>query len=214
MNRDIASFRENYTKGGLQLKEVNDNPLKQFDLWMGDAIKEGIKEPNAMCLSTVDDQGFPDGRIVLLKGYDEEGYIFFTNYKSVKGLQLEINPKCSLVFLWKEIERQVRIRGTVKKLSNEKSQAYFNTRPTASQIGAWASPQSKTISNRAYLEERFKEKKEEFSKIEKIPIPPNWGGYIVSPIEIEFWQGQRSRLHDRVKYLRCEDGWRKERLAP
>ena len=177
-------------------------------------IATEISEPNAMTLATASADGFPSARIVLLKGFDEEGFVFYTNYNSYKANQLDENPKACLVFFWKELERQVRISGIVTRVTEEESDIYFHSRPVGSRIGAWASPQSQSIENREWLEQVFEKKKEEFRQGE-IPRPPHWGGYRLKPVIVEFWQGRFSRLHDRIQYTLDENGaWKIERLAP
>ena len=193
--------------------DVNKNPINQFADWWDEAIDSNIEEANAMTLATVNEQGYPSARIVLLKDFNEYGFVFFTNYESRKGKSLLNNPKAAVVFFWKELERQVRIEGIVEKISEEESTAYFTSRPIESKIGAWASPQSKSIESRTFLEERFKNYEQQFSNHD-IPKPPHWGGYIVKPLRIEFWQGRPGRLHDRIEYNKNNEGWTIERLAP
>ena len=197
----------------LSENDVHKNPISQFAIWWDEAISSNIEEVNAMTLATVNEEGYPSARIVLLKDYNEKGFVFFTNYESRKGKSLLINPNASIVFFWKELERQVRIQGVVEKISEEESTAYFTSRPVESKIGAWASPQSEVIESRDFLETRFKNFEEKYSKIE-IPKPPHWGGYIVKPSRIEFWQGRPGRLHDRIEYNKNNEGWTIERLAP
>lgn len=210
----ISHLRREYSLGNLRRKDLLPDPIAQFRVWFDAVIAAGITEPNAMTLSTVTANGKPSARIVLLKGVDERGFSFFTNYESRKGHELAANPHASLTFLWKEMERQVRVEGTVTKVSHEESEAYFNIRPRNSRLGAWVSNQSQVIANRAVLEENMKELQARYPG-EEIPLPPNWGGYIVKPELIEFWQGQRSRLHDRFVYQYQADGsWKLERLAP
>jgi pyridoxamine 5'-phosphate oxidase len=171
---------------------------------------------NAMTLATVSAQGQPSARIVLLKGLDERGFAFFTNYDSRKGAELEGNPRCALLFPWQDLERQVRVEGTVARLSGEENAAYFRTRPRASQLGAWASPQSRTVGSRAELDHLYDEAATRFPEGSDVPLPPHWGGYLVTPEVVEFWQGRRGRMHDRLRYRRAEErgGWLVERLAP
>ena len=189
-------------------------PKEQFDYWWDDAVKSDIQEVNAMTLATVDKEGVPAARIVLLKGYDERGFVFFTNYNSAKGNELTDNANACLVFFWKELERQVRITGITEKISAEESIAYFNSRPDGSKIGAWASPQSLAVAGKAWLKETFDYYLERF-KHGEIPKPPHWGGYRVKPVKAEFWQGRPSRMHDRILYTKQTDGsWKIERLAP
>ena len=195
-------------------KDVEANAIRQFDKWWQEAIHSEIDEVNAMTLATASADGIPAARIVLLKGYDERGFVFFTNYDSFKGLQLAENPRACLVFFWKELERQVRITGLVEKVSDEESDTYFNSRPEGSRIGAWASPQSQVIESREWLEEREKTLVKDFTG-KPLNRPAHWGGYRVKPINIEFWQGRPSRLHDRIQYaLQGDNSWIIERLAP
>ncbi|EPR69912.1 pyridoxamine 5'-phosphate oxidase [Cyclobacterium qasimii] len=210
----LSDIRIEYSSKKLNLNEINSNPLEQFKVWLSEAITAQVNEPTAMHLCTINDEGHPSGRIVLLKGADE-GFVFFTNYSSHKGKQLAKHPVASLTFFWPELERQVRIEGTVAKTSTDESDEYFKSRPEQSQIGAWTSPQSEVIPDRAYLEERQLEIEKRFNS-EPIIRPENWGGYRLSPTSMEFWQGRPARLHDRVFYS-IKDGnseWTMERLAP
>jgi pyridoxamine 5'-phosphate oxidase len=212
MAAKIANIRKNYSQKKLSESKTNPDPLKQFAKWWKQAIKSEMVEPNAMTLATASPDGVPSARIVLLKEFGENGFTFFTNYNSFKGQQLSENPKACLVFFWKELERQVRITGLVEKISDEANDAYFYSRPVDSQLGAIASPQSQVIENREWLDEKFKQLKKEKSNIQR---PTNWGGYIVKPVIIEFWQGRPGRLHDRLQYTLQQDGeWKMERLAP
>lgn len=214
MSSTIADIRKDYRLQSLLEKDVDPNAMKQFDTWWQEAIHSAIDEVNAMTLATASADGVPSARIVLLKGYDEKGFVFFTNYESFKAKDLAENPRACLVFFWKELERQVRITGLVEKVSAEESDLYFNSRPQGSRIGAWVSPQSQVIKNRDWLDERTKELTEKYTT-EPLTRPPHWGGYRVKPICIEFWQGRASRLHDRIQYTLGEDGkWNIERLAP
>lgn len=214
MNPSIADLRKDYAAQVLLEKDAAPNPIDQFRLWWQQALAAQIEEPNAMTLATASPDGMPSARIVLLKGFDAAGFQFFTNYKSYKAAQLDENPKACLVFFWKELERQVRIVGLVKKMPAADSDAYFQSRPEGSRIGAWTSPQSQVIDNRAWLDERFEQLKQEMEGKE-IERPPHWGGYVVQPVIVEFWQGRKSRLHDRLQYSLQEDGaWKLERLAP
>lgn len=214
MNKAIADIRKEYASETLLEKDIAADPIQQFQRWWTQVLAAEVPEPNAMILATASADGLPSARIVLLKGFDENGFVFFTNYQSFKGTQLDENPKASLVFFWKELERQVRIMGLVSKLPAAESDAYFQSRPIGSRIGAWASPQSQVIENREWLEQKFDERKAEFSN-EDVPRPPHWGGYLVKPVMIEFWQGRYSRLHDRIQYTMEENGaWKIERLAP
>ena len=208
----LASLRNHYALKTLDEADVDRDPLKQFGVWMVEAIHAQVPEPTAMSLATVGAAGRPAGRIVLLKGLDPKGFVFFTNYESRKGRELAAHPFAALTFLWKELERQVRIEGAVEKVSADESSAYYATRPLGSRIGAWASPQSEAIENRAWLERRWEALGKEHG--ENPPRPPHWGGYRVIPEHLEFWQGRRSRLHDRVVYTRADGKWKIARLAP
>ncbi len=206
-------MRENYKKGSIDVDTLLANPFQQFLQWFDEAKVSSVPEANAMLLSTATTDGVPSSRTVLLKGIDE-GFVFYTNYNSQKGTDVEDNPNVSLLFLWKELERQVRINGVVKKVERKVSEKYFKTRPRASKIGAWVSNQSEVIASREVLEEAQEAMEEQYPEGTEIPCPPHWGGYIVLPKTIEFWQGRPSRLHDRIRY-RMENGkFIKERLAP
>ena len=214
MDRAIADLRQNYTLTGLSEAEVDSNPIEQFQLWFQQALDADILEPNAMTLATATPDGKPTARIVLLKGVDERGFVFYTNYESKKGQQLIANPFAAVVFLWDKLERQVRIEGKVVMLEREESLEYFHSRPKASQLGAWASNQSQVIPNRQVLEQRLSDLKTEY-KDETVPIPEHWGGFRVVPKRIEFWQGRPSRLHDRLVYdLQEDSSWQIQRLSP
>jgi pyridoxamine 5'-phosphate oxidase len=212
-SKEIAQIRKEYTLHGLDLSDIDSNPLTQFSQWFEEARQAEVPEPNAMHLTTVSAQGQPSGRIVLLKGLDETGFVFYTNYESHKGKNLAENPLASLTFFWAELERQVRIEGKVEKVSEEESTAYFHSRPHASQLGAWASPQSQTIESREVLENNFKELEEKYEE-GKVPKPAHWGGFRLIPEQIEFWQGRPSRLHDRILYQKEGGDWMINRLAP
>ena len=210
---EIAALRENYTKGNLDISDVSLSPIEQFQSWFDEAVSSQLLEPNALLLSTVSNEGKPSARIVLLKGLDH-GFKFYTNYLSRKGTELIENPNACITFFWAELERQVRIEGTIEKVSPEESDEYFHSRPQGSQIGAWTSNQSMVIENREVLEERERHLTEKFSN-SQIPRPPHWGGYRLVPTYLEFWQGRPSRLHDRISYSRLESGqWKIERLSP
>jgi pyridoxamine 5'-phosphate oxidase len=214
MSLSIADIRRDYKLHALTESGIAADPFTQFDRWWDEAINSQIDEVNAMTLATATKDGVPSARIVLLKGYDEKGFVFYTNYHSDKGETLAGNPRAALVFFWKELERQVRIEGTVSKTSAEESDRYFDSRPMASRIGAWASPQSQKISSRELLEKKFLDLETQYAS-GAIPRPPHWGGYVVRPTRIEFWQGRSSRLHDRIRYSLSQDGkWTIERLAP
>lgn len=213
MNPSIADIRTDYRMRSLTENDVNSNPFAQFRHWWDEAINSEITEVNAMTLATVTPEGRPSARIVLLKGFDENGFVFFTNYQSRKGKELEENPHGALVFFWKELERQVRIEGGIEKVSDAESDAYYHSRPAGSQIGAWASPQSDVIADRSVIENNYKSLEEKFSSAE-IPRPGYWGGYLLRPSMIEFWQGRSSRLHDRIVYSLENNDWKISRLAP
>ncbi|HLK30240.1 MAG TPA: pyridoxamine 5'-phosphate oxidase [Puia sp.] len=211
---EIAGIRKEYKLQLLNENEVSQNPINQFSKWWNEAIQSKIDEVNAMTLATSSTNGVPSARIVLLKGVDEKGFVFFTNYESYKGLQLHENPRACLVFFWKELERQVRVTGIVEKTSSQISDDYFNSRPEGSRIGAIASPQSQVIKNRNWLEENEEKIRAQFAT-KGIKRPEHWGGYCVKPVTIEFWQGRPNRLHDRIQYTLQEDAsWKIERLAP
>jgi len=213
MNKNIADIRNDYRLNSLDEKDVAANPVEQFTHWWSDALNSEIYEPNAMTLATATKDGKPSARIVLLKGFNEKGFVFYTNYQSHKGKELAENPNAALVFFWKEIERQIRIEGVVEKISAEESDAYFFSRPEGSRIGAWASPQSKIITNRQLLEANVERLIKEFQQ--NIPRPDHWGGYRLMPSLIEFWQGRTNRLHDRFQYTKIsQEKWKIERLAP
>jgi pyridoxamine 5'-phosphate oxidase len=209
----IADIRKDYRLRSLSENDADANPYRQFDAWWQEAINSEIDEVNAMTLATASADGIPSARIVLLKSYNERGFVFFSNYNSYKGKHMDENPRACLVFFWKELERQVRITGLVEKVSAKESDEYFTSRPEGSRIGAWASPQSAVITSREWLEQQEHQFAKEFSS-KPIVRPPHWGGYRVKPISIEFWQGRPSRLHDRLQYVLEEKGWVIERLAP
>ncbi len=214
MDKRIADLRQEYTAQSLHESDVAQDPIMQFEKWWQQALISEITEPNAMILATASADGVPSARVMLLKGFSKEGFLFFTNYKSFKAMQLEENPKASLVFFWQELERQVRILGLVSKADETTSDEYFQSRPLGSRIGAWASPQSSVVESREWLDAQYEKLKEEFSGRE-VKRPPHWGGYRVQPVMIEFWQGRPGRLHDRIQYSLQQDGaWKIERLAP
>ncbi len=213
--KNISDLRQNYTLGGLEEATVDSNPIKQFATWFQEALDSDLLEPNAMTLATATPDGKPTARIVLLKGFSDRGFVFYTNYKSQKGQQLIVNPYAALVFLWDKLERQIRIEGKVEQLSPIESDNYFHSRPKASQLSAWASNQSQIIANRQVLEQNLNALKDQYSDTTRIPRPKHWGGFRVIPNQIEFWQGRPSRLHDRlVYYLQDNGNWQVKRLSP
>jgi pyridoxamine 5'-phosphate oxidase len=212
--RDPAASRYEHIGKGLRRSDLNPDPIKQFANWFTTAIETGIRDVNAMSLATAGRNAKPSVRIVLLKGFDEDGFVFFTNYESEKGKQLEANPYAALGFYWIELDRQIRISGKVDKTSREESQTYFHSRPVGSQLSAWASRQSAVLDGRRVLDARMEEINERFAD-KPVPLPPHWGGYRLKPDNMEFWQGRPNRLHDRFRYTRQSDGsWLIERLAP
>jgi pyridoxamine 5'-phosphate oxidase len=209
----LADLRKDYTLAGLTEKDLAKDPFRQFEKWFQEALAAKVPEPNAMVLATAARDGVPSARIVLLKGIDGRGFVFFSSYESRKGRELEANPRASLVFPWITQERQVVVEGAVSRVTREESEAYFHSRPVASQLGAWASQQSTIIPGRAVLEDNLKALEKKYAGAE-VPMPPHWGGYRLVPQAVEFWQGRRSRLHDRLRYRRGDDGWVIERLSP
>lgn len=215
MDSSIANLRQNYTLAGLTETDLDCDPIQQFALWFQQALAADLIEPNAMTLATATPEGKPTARIVLLKGFNKQGFVFYTNYASQKGQQLIANPYAALVFLWDKLERQIRIEGKVEKISAEESLEYFHSRPKASQLGAWTSAQSQVIPKREVLEQKLVSLQEQYSGDTTIPLPGDWGGFRVIPNRIEFWQGRPSRLHDRLVYdLQTDGSWSISRLSP
>jgi pyridoxamine 5'-phosphate oxidase len=212
MDESLIDRRRSYERGMLDETQAAAEPLAQFGAWMDEALAAGIKEPNAMTVATAGRSGQPSARIVLLRGWDERGFVFFTNYESRKGVEIAENPLASLLFFWDVLEREVRIDGPVERLSAEESDAYFARRPRGHRLSAWASPQSRVVHDRAELEDAMREAEARFP--DDVPRPPYWGGYRVIPQAIEFWQGRRNRVHDRISYRRVKAAWERERLAP
>ncbi len=210
---DIATIRKEYSKASLDIATISKDPILQFDIWFKEAVTSSVPEPNAMNLATVNG-GRPASRIVLLKGVEHGKFVFYTNYQSKKGKELEENPACSLTFFWPELERQIRIEGVASRVDTKRSDEYFQSRPRGSQVGAWASPQSSVINERSLLEDRAKLIEEKFKGKEILPRPHQWGGYEIDPFLIEFWQGRPNRLHDRILYSKVEEVWKINRLAP
>jgi pyridoxamine 5'-phosphate oxidase len=209
---NVSDVRREYGAAGLSEEDLAEDPVEQLRVWLDQAREVYPEEFTAMTLATADRQGRPSARVVLLKGLDERGLVFYTNYDSRKGRELAENPRAALVFYWPAFDRQIRIEGTVERTSREESEGYFLSRPLGSRLGAWASPQSRPIAGRGELERRLREVGERFG--EEVPLPESWGGYRVRPETVEFWQGRPSRLHDRLRYSRQAGGWRIERLAP
>jgi pyridoxamine 5'-phosphate oxidase len=211
---DLQRLRKEYTRAGLAEADADPDPVEQFRKWFGEALAANLHEPNAMTLASATLDGRTSARVVLLKGYDERGFVFYTNYEARKSRELEENPRCTLVFYWGELERQVRIEGRAKHISGEESDEYYRSRPRGSRLSAWASAQSRPVEDRGILEKRLRELEAKYEGRE-IPRPPFWGGYRVEPGAVEFWQGRENRLHDRLLYSRLDSGgWRMERLQP
>ena len=209
----LSDLRKEYIRAGLDESDADPDPIEQFRKWFDEALAADLHEPNAMTLASATPDGKPSARIVLLKGFDARGFVFYTNYEGRKGRELAENPRAALVFYWGELERQVRVEGRVWRVLEEESDAYYASRPRGSRLGAWASAQSRSVERRELVEERLRELEREYAGRE-VPRPPFWGGYRVEPEEIEFWQGRENCLHDRLVYRRSGDGWRIERLQP
>ena len=213
MPRNLADLRKEYTRAGLTESDVAPDPVEQFRRWFDEALRAGLHEPNAMTVATATSDGRPSARVVLLKGFDGRGFVFYTNYEGRKGRELEENPRAALLFYWGELERQVRIEGAVFRVSKDESDAYYASRPRGSRLGAWASEQSRVVEGREVLESRVGDLEAEYAGRE-VPRPVFWGGYRVEPEVAEFWQGRENRLHDRIVYRRGDGGWEAERLQP
>lgn len=213
INENLKQMRSDFSKQSLAKKDVDNNPIIQFKTWLTEASQAKVLEPIATCISTVSKYGQPSSRIVYIRDIQENGLVFFTNYKSKKGTDLEVNPKASMNFFWPELERQIRIEGIIERVDTKVSDTYFNDRPKSSQIGAWASHQSDKLQSRKQLEDRVNELTKKYENID-VPRPENWGGYILVPHYFEFWQGRKSRLHDRISFSKDEDDWKIARLNP
>jgi pyridoxamine 5'-phosphate oxidase len=209
----LAALRREYGDSGLDLPDLALDPISMFRRWLSDTVTAGLHEPNAMVVSTVSALGRPTSRMVLLKAVDERGFVFYTNYDSSKGRELSANPGCALLFPWHDLQRQVRVEGLAERVSGEESEAYFASRPRASQLGAWASPQSSEVASREVLEQWYDDTEARFADA-PVPLPPQWGGFRVVPETVEFWQGRKGRMHDRLAYLRSGTAWSTVRLAP
>lgn len=212
MSDSIADLRKDYTLAGLRRKDLDSDPIAQFKLWFDQARLAEVPEVNAMTLATVDAQGQPSSRIVLLKGVDDRGFSFFTNYESRKGRELSANPNAALTFFWPPLERQICIRGACSRLATAESEAYFKSRPLGSRLSTWVSKQTEIVPDRDWLEKRLAEVQQKY--LSDIPLPPYWGGFVLNPTALEFWQGRPNRLHDRFRYERRADGWKIDRLSP
>jgi len=212
--KSISDIRTEYTKSFLDISTVDKDPVVQFSKWFDEAVASEALEPNAMSLATISEQGTPSSRIILLKGIEHGQFLFYTNYQSQKGKELTANPACAILFFWPELERQVRIEGVASRIEPEASEKYFQSRPRSSQVGAWASPQSALIKDRQILESFAGQIEKRFEGKKVLPKPKQWGGYAITPLEMEFWQGRPSRLHDRILYTKVDDEWKINRLAP
>ena len=205
---DLAKLRSEYSKASLDVSSILTDPIKQFEKWFQEAVEAKVLEPNAMNLATINVNNRPSSRIVLLKGIEQEKFLFYSNYQSTKGKELDKNPACALTFFWPELERQVRIEGIAERVDDKRSEQYFQSRPRGSQVGAWTSPQSSIIESRAILEERAKQIEKRFEGLSVLPKPNQWGGYQVDAQMIEFWQGRPNRLHDRIQFFKIDNSWK------
>jgi pyridoxamine 5'-phosphate oxidase len=211
---DLSKLRSEYSRASLDVSSILPDPIQQFEKWFLEALNAKVMEPNAMNLSTINADNRPSSRIVLLKGIEEKKFVFYSNYQSTKGKELDQNPACALTFFWPELERQVRIEGLAERINEERSEKYFQSRPRGSQVGAWTSPQSSIIKSRSILEERAEQIEKRFEGLAVLPKPNQWGGYQVDAQVIEFWQGRPNRLHDRIQFLKIDNAWKSHRLAP
>ncbi len=211
---NLSEIRSEYSKASLDVSTISDNPIYQFEKWFHEALEAEVLEPNAMNLSTINEDNRPSSRIVLLKGIEQNKFLFYTNYQSTKGKELSLNPACALTFFWPELERQIRIEGTAERSDEAAAELYFQSRPRGSQVSAWTSPQSSIIQSRAILDERALEIEKKFEGMPVLPKPKQWGGYQVDPLIIEFWQGRPNRLHDRIQFAKVDGKWVRHRLAP
>ncbi|HZB13154.1 MAG TPA: pyridoxamine 5'-phosphate oxidase [Chryseolinea sp.] len=211
---DLSKLRSEYSKASLDVSSILPDPIQQFEKWFLEALNAKVMEPNAMNLSTINADNRPSSRIVLLKGIEEKKFVFYSNYQSTKGKELDQNPACALTFFWPELERQVRIEGLAERINEERAEKYFQSRPRGSQVGAWTSPQSSIIKSRSILEERAEQIEKRFEGLAVLPKPNQWGGYQVDAQVIEFWQGRPNRLHDRIQFLKIDNAWKQHRLAP
>jgi pyridoxamine 5'-phosphate oxidase len=211
---DLSKLRSEYSRASLDVSSILPDPIQQFEKWFLEALNAKVMEPNAMNLSTINADNRPSSRIVLLKGIEEKKFVFYSNYQSTKGKELDQNPACALTFFWPELERQVRIEGLAERINEERAEKYFQSRPRGSQVGAWTSPQSSIIKSRSILEERAEQIEKRFEGLAVLPKPNQWGGYQVDAQVIEFWQGRPNRLHDRIQFLKIDNAWKQHRLAP
>ena len=211
---DLSGLREEYGRGGLDLPDLAADPIEMFERWLRQAVDAGVHEPNAMVLSTATPEGGPSSRMVLLKGVGSDGFVFYTNHASRKGAELAADARCALLFPWHPLERQVRVEGVASLVADDEVEAYFRSRPRGAQLGAWASDQSRPVTSRSDLAASYARMEERYADADEVPVPPQWGGYLVVPTTVEFWQGRPSRMHDRLVYRRRDDGWATERLAP